>query len=266
MPWEQNPALWRGPHQFPFGSSGLPDDAFDDTPSLQAAIDSGATTIYLPRGTWRIRGDLHLRGEVRHVLGCEARLSPVDDSTAHVVLGDGSASAVLIEGLEAGGIRFTHRSRRTLHLRHLLGGRYVAPADAPAGNLFLTDVTLGPLRIAGNQSAWARQLNIEGDTLHDPEAIAKIENPGGTLWILGLKTEDAGTVVHTSRSGRTELLGHCHVGHSGAAPCFVTIDSSLSAALTDAPAFEIAALETRGGETRQAGDFRQADLYCAYPH
>lgn len=262
--WEQRPGRWASPAHFPIGSSGQPDDAFDDTPSLQAAIDSGATTVYLPRGTWRMRGELILRGAVRHFLGCEARLNPVaGDAEATVVVDDGESPAVLAEGLEAGGIRFTHRATRTLHMRHFLGCRYEAAAHGPPARLFLTDVTSSPITIAPGQHVWARQLNIEGDTTRGPKSAAKLLNDGGTVWILGMKTEDAGTVIRTVNGGRTELLGHHHVGDRGDAPCFVTIDADFSAAVSAAPAFPVAAVEVRDGETRTAADFQRADLYVA---
>jgi hypothetical protein len=241
-----------------------PDDECDDTASIQAAIDSGATTVYLPRGTWRIQGELFLRGNVRHLLGCEARLNPVDkDQTPLVVVADGTSPVVLAEGLEAGGVRFTHRSNRTLHMRHFLGGGYRAPDSGPYGKLFLTDVALGPLTASQGQYVWARQLNIEGNTAHNTETEAKVYNEGGIVWILGMKTEDAGTVIKTVDGGKTELLGHLHVGHRGEAPCFVTIDSDVTAAVTSAGSFPVAALETRNGETRTAEHFNMADLYCA---
>jgi hypothetical protein len=262
--WEQREATWRSPHHFPRGTSGKPDDAYDDTPSIQAAIDSGATTVYLPRGTWRIRGQLFLRGNVRHFLGCEARLGPVDKGqTPVVIVAKGTSPVVLAEGLEAGGVRFTHSSKRTLHMRHLLGGSYHASDADVCGRLFLTDVTLGPLTVAKGQHVWARQLNIEGDTTEDASSEAKVQNRGGTVWILGMKTEDAGTVIKTVDGGRTELLGHLHVGHRGEAPCFVTLDSDFTAAVTSAGSFPIAAVETRDGETRRAENLNMADLYCA---
>jgi len=260
VPWDQNPSNWAGPHQF----GGKPDDAEDDTRAFQRAIDSGATTVYLPRGTWRITGELILRGKVRHLVGCEARFNPVEGETATVVLGEGEAPAVLVEGLEAGRMRFTHGSERTLHLRHLLGGGYEAPEAGPFGKVFLTDVTFAPVTIAPGQHLWARQLNVEGNTTDHPDHEAKLYNNGGTAWILGMKTEDAGTVIKTVNGGKTELLGQMHVGGSGEAPRFVTVDSSFSAALVTGSPFPIAAAETRNGETRQTENFNLADLYSAW--
>ena len=264
IPWETDPLLWKSPMDFPIGMSGMPNDDYDDTPSLQAAMDSGATTVYLPRGRWLLQGELILRKNVRHFVGCEAWLNPSKGKSGEVLLGDGASTSVLIEGIEAGRTRFSHQSNRTLHLRHLLGGSYLATSNSEAGKLFLTDVTLGPLTLAPGQHAWARQLNIEGNTDEDPLHEAKVMNNGGTLWILGMKTEDSGTVIKTIGGGKTELLGHLHVGATGNSPCFVTIESSFSAAITSANAFPVAALETRNGETRSAPHFNHADLYSAF--
>ncbi len=263
VPWNERLENWRGPQHYPQGQSGKADDPWDDSPSIQAAIDSGATTVYLPCGTWRIQGELILRGRVRHFVGCEARLNPVEGRKATVVLAQGAAPAVLVEGLEPGGVVFTHRSQRILHLRHLLGGRYLAPESGPAGKVFLTDVTSGPITVGRGQRLWARQLDIEGDTTQDPTSQAKVLNQGGVAWILGMKTEDEGTVIKTIGGGRTELLGHLHVGGSGSEPRFVTVDSSFSAALVGS-GFALSAVETRGGQTRQAADFDRADLYVAH--
>lgn len=253
--WEQDLAKWASPHHFPIGDSGKPDDDFDDTPSIQAAIDSGATTVYLPRGRWLIQGSLYLRNNVRHFLGCEAKLNPVKDQEATIVLVDGPAPAVLIEGLEAGGVTFNEDTRRELHLRHILGGQY-QQGFSPAGKLFLSDVALNYLRIPYKQRVWARQLNIES---HPAPGDAKIVNDGGMLWIMGLKTENAGTVIETLFGGKTELLGYKHVAHGGTEPTFVTNRSSFSAALAAGSVVEI-----RGQKTRTANGFNHADLYVAY--
>jgi len=263
VPWEPDAGRWRGPHHYPIGDAGQPNDEFDDTAAVQAAIDSGASTVYLPRGTWRIQGELVLRNSVQHFLGCEAWLRPVEGKSATIVLGNGSEDVVLIEGLEVGGIEFTHRSQRTLHLRHIRGGRYSAPQDSTPGELFLTDATIGPLTVSQGQHVWARQLNIEGDTTKESRIEAKVFNNGGHVWILGMKTEDAGTVVKTIGGGKSDLLGHLHVGATGDAPRFVTVDSSFSVAVAIGSGFPLIAVETRNGVTRQAASFDAADLYVA---
>ena len=59
----------------PLAHGGRPDDTGDDTAAIQAAIDSGATTVYLPNGTWNVRSTIEIRGRVHRVVGCEARIN-----------------------------------------------------------------------------------------------------------------------------------------------------------------------------------------------
>ncbi len=69
LPWD---ALnqWSGPSKF-----GITPDSYDfASDAIQKAIDSGATTIYLPRGGYRIDKTIIIRGNVRRIIGCRAYL------------------------------------------------------------------------------------------------------------------------------------------------------------------------------------------------
>jgi hypothetical protein len=265
LPLDTNLNNWDGPHRHVMGSSGRPDDGIDDTPSLQAAIDSGATTIYLPRGTWNLNSPLELNGNVSRFLGTEALLEATGDGVIRV--GEGSQPVVVIERLEGKeDLAIEHSSDRTLVLNNLLNARYASTVAQP-GDLFINDCTLEPLTLR-NQQVWARQLNIEGDYQDDPIIEAKVLNDNAQVWILGMKTEDEGTVIKTINGGATELYGSLHVG-SGTSnednPRFVTIDSAFSTAGVYGGDFALWAQETRNGETRTTETFNVADVYTAYP-
>ena len=260
--WETNLNNWDGPHRHVIGSSGVPNDGLDDTASIQAAIDSGATTIYLPRGTWNLNGTLELGGNVSRFLGTEANLRTGDDGVIRVV--DGAEPVVVIERLE--GLKaIEHASDRTLVLNNLLGFQYVPAVTAP-GDVFINDA-VGSASTFRNQNVWARQLNIETNTQDNPTLEAKVLNDNSQVWILGMKSEDEGTVIKTINGGQTELLGTHHVG-SGVSntnnPRFVTIDSSFSVAGIYGGGFTLMASETRNGVTRTTDTFNLADVYTAY--
>ncbi|NER78910.1 MAG: hypothetical protein F6K42_04895 [Leptolyngbya sp. SIO1D8] len=264
IPWETNLNNWASPHHYIIGNSGLPNDGIDDTPSIQAAIDSGASTIYLPRGTWDLHGTVELGNNVQRFLGTEAVIEANSTGTIQVV--DGAESIVAIERLEfKGDLVIEHASHRTLLLNNLLGSRYTPSVSNP-GNLFINDSLL-LASIFRNQNVWARQLNIEVDNQSDPAIEAKVLNDNAQVWILGLKTENNGTVIKTINGGSTELYGTLHVG-SGVSnavnPRFVTIDSSFSAAGVYGGEFSVLASETRNGETRTTDTFHKADAYTAY--
>jgi hypothetical protein len=88
---------------------------------------------------------------------------------------------------------------KSLAIRHsdIHGYRNTASGT---GDLFVEDVIGRPYQINGAQRVWARQLNAEFS------AEPLIKNYGGTLWILGMKTEGEMTAIETV-GGSTELLG-----------------------------------------------------------
>ena len=106
----------------------------------------------------------------------------------------------------------------------------------------MEDASFGPYYFT-QQSVWARQLNPENRAEH---AI----NDGGQLWVLGLKTENPGslggnpsTILESRNGAATEVLGgyqstqglkgnsingsiNCSQNGSSACPMYITIESS----------------------------------------
>ncbi|MDL5045294.1 glycosyl hydrolase family 28-related protein [Oscillatoria amoena NRMC-F 0135] len=236
---------------------------FDATAAIQAAINSGAKTIYLPRGEWRIDGTVTLGPNTVRIIGTEARLS----GNGTIRIADGNESTVIIERLEISQtVKIEHASDRTLVLSSLIGGRYI-PALAATGDLFIEDANLPVLNVS-NQNVWARQLNLERDVEGDPTQSAKLVNNNANLYVLGLKTEDPGTLVRTINGGRTELIGSLHVSRHGVDPTFVTEDASFVAVLTQNTTHPTTPLnrivrETRNGVTL-TGVIGDADMYTAF--
>lgn len=222
VPWDSL-NQWASPLQF----GGTPNDRQDDTAAIQAAIDSGATTVYLPNGNWMINGSLTLRKNVRRFVGTEAALLSEIGATIHI--GEGSSPVVKLERLDAREkVSLSHDSNRTVVLSSItFSGTY---SGKGRGDVFIEDVVGGPFYFR-NQNVWARQFNQETNTEQTPEE-AKIVNDGGNLWILGLKTERPGTVIKTINQGKTEVLGGFIFSTEGpkSAPAFVNQESSLSLA------------------------------------
>ncbi len=247
------PALSNWASPLAFGGNG--DDSGDDTAAVQAAIDSGASVIYFPRGTWTVNGTVQLRGQVVRFIGTEARL----EGSGKVVINDGNGEPVVIERLE-GGLTYEHASSRELIMQNVLGPKYVPTAAAP-GDVFLADAAIQPVTFR-NQNVWARQLNIEGD-IEGSSIEAKVLNDNARVWILGMKTEDDGTHIKTINGGMTELYGALHVAGFGIDPRFVTIDSSLFA--VNVQGGPNAVRETRNGVTLD-GTLNNVDVYTAFSH
>lgn len=246
VPLEKDPKKWvcANDHGAAFG------DEQDDSPALQKAIDHaaaiGATTVYLrggknsdPNWYW-IKKDVRVHGSVSRLWGFGfIRLlgGPTDAATypenlAKFVVEDDAkgAPAVLFEHLQvfapwpSFGIE-ARSTRRTVVMR-TCGGTAIARAGA---TLFMTNC-VGHAYVERGATAYLRQWNTEGT----PKTVrVNTRNDGGTLWILGMKTEGDGTKVLTVNGGRSEILGTLIYNTSGIKddhPCLAVEDGALSSA------------------------------------
>jgi hypothetical protein len=198
---------------------GKPDGKLDNTEPLQRAMNAGKQTVYLPNGNWKFDGRVTVSGNVQRIIGCEAKLS----GTGTLVIAPAS-TPLRFERLDLiyARVNVDHRSARTLVISSVTfgGGDYIS--DERSGELFLEDVCGGPWHFKG-QKVWARQLNPESQQ-------TKIINEGGTVWILGLKTERGGTLIDNRPGSSSEVLG-CFAYANTAdekPPMFVNHDANLS--------------------------------------
>jgi hypothetical protein len=227
-----------------FGARG---DGSDDGPAIQAAIDSGATTLYFPAGrSFQIATDVILRGAVHRVIGTEGRWSATNG--ANLIFRAGSAPVVAVERFN--GLPFLiHDSARTLVLSNSIASGGLSTGG---GDFFVEDVSmLGWRFLNPSQNAWLRQFNFEGD------APVNVLNAGAKVWMLGIKTERSGIKVDTRDGGFTEILG-AHIFDTGqpapTTPIFRVAHASMTLAglatsTFDGTNYEIAVEETRGDTT-----------------
>ena len=217
----------------------------DDTLSIQRAIDSGATTVYLPTSTYFVSGPIFLRGAACRLVGGYSILS---------VYGSGSTSFQLTDSVEAPSV-VSIEGLNTVPVSGSLSRTLVLKDDTAAsgtlsgtGQVFLEDSVGGPFSFTG-LSVWARQLNTEN-------SATNILNSGGDLWILGLKTEKNATLIDTEAGGQTELLGGLSYtqDNGGVNPMFVNNESSVSLTIGEVAfngqPFTTLLTETRDGVTR----------------
>ncbi|MEM9828055.1 MAG: glycosyl hydrolase family 28-related protein [Planctomycetota bacterium] len=256
--------------------SGIAGDAHDDSLAIQAAIDSGATTIYFPnQGRYVVDSTVSVRGNVQRLIGLESTLfSRTGDGVMR--LENTAADATVIERFRGGAdhkaVHWHHVSDQTIVARNLRGFHFDPVADEP-GDLFLYDVVQSHFEFR-NQNVWARQLNTEGraDVGDDSLPDQKILNDHANVWILGLKIENRGTITRTINGGRTEVLGvyRNNSNFSDADnPAFVTDDAATSivnfdAATAASGAYALWAAETRDGQTQTSERFGTGHVYTAF--
>lgn len=84
--------------------------------AIQSAIDSGATTVFLP-GSYRLASTVTIRGRARRLVGLGGQVSYGKEAGPDFRLGDGQAPVVWVEHFSAvhGGLELA--GRRTLVMR-----------------------------------------------------------------------------------------------------------------------------------------------------
>jgi Pectate lyase superfamily protein len=253
VPWD-NPAGDSWANVVPFGA--VPNDGRDDSAAIQAAIDSGQTTVYLPVGAYHLTKTILIRKNVRRIVGTQAFVEVPNNVNPGFKVVNGTSPVVVFERIESGynsTPTIENASSRTLVIRDASN---VSGNMTGSGDVFIENVVSNPSQswTFNRQNVWARQFNVENAGTH-------ITNNGGKLWILGLKTERGGTLIETKGGGKTELLGGLAYtttpGLDGTqnAPMFINDRSSLSISLGEvnyggAPNYTTYIRDIRGGRTR----------------
>ena len=241
-----DPKTWANVDDFGADPTGKADSAA----AIQKAMDSGATTIFLP-GSYNVRTVVMIRGKVRRVVGLGGMINYGKGLHPDFRLADGDAPVVSIEHFANihGGLEVD--TRRTLVLRSVQDCDITSTARAEGAEWFFEDVVTHRLALK-KQKLWARQLNIENEGTH-------LSNDGGDVWVLGYKTERGGTLLDTRGGGRSEVIGgFSYTTTAGKlAPMFVNENSSVWAFFSEVcfngDPFAVRIVETRGGETKTVG-------------
>lgn len=194
----------------------------DSSAAIQQAIDSGATTLFLP-GNYALKKTVIVRGKVRRVVGVGGMIDYTSQVRPDFRIVDGDSPVVSFEHVAYihGGIEVD--TRRTLCFTSVADCDLTFTANAKQGELFFEDFVTHDLKLS-HQSVWARQLNIENEGTH-------LLNEASKLWVLGYKTERGGTLLETRQQGESEILGgFSYTTTAGKlAPMFVTKDASVFA-------------------------------------
>ena len=276
VPWD-NPNTNSWANVVTYGA--IPNDGKDDTAAIQAAIDSGRTTVYLPVGDYNLQNTVLIRSNVRRLIGTEAYVEVPDTINTGFKVVDGANPIVVFERIQSGYTAtptIENASSRTLVIRDgtNVSGNMIGPGD-----VFIENVVSNPVSgwTFNGQNVWARQFNVENRGTH-------ITNNGGKLWILGLKTERGGTLIDTKAGGKTEVLGGFAYTTTADPngqqndPMFINNESSVSISMAEinyggGPNYTTYVREIRDGVTRDLprnrlpnyiGSGKHIPLYVGY--
>ncbi len=254
-----------------FGAVG--DGVRDDTAAIQAAMNSGKKYVFFNQGKYLVDDTIVIPETVERVnfmycdfaAGEDIKLR--HDKGVFAVVGDNGT--LVMEDVftwEAlyGFFKFIeHRGKRTLVMSDLHtqtaamyfntveGGKvFIENCGCTVGGFGDSPYRNTPAYSFKGQNVWARHINPE-------RSFCEILNDGGSVWIMGFKTENYGTAFKTINGGHTEVLGGTiSIGTNQNLPAIINENSTVSVvASTNGYSmndiFPIAVEETQGGETRR---------------
>ena len=188
--------------------------------AVQAAFDRaaqrGKTTVYFPAqsASYKVGKPVRIYGSVRRMIGME---NIVDFSDPDGVFAKGAAMFVL-DGVSVpvfvmerfflvGGWNGPNEAAlldnpggKTVVVQNL--GHKGHTKTVGTGTWFIDDVSPGnSLRVGPKETIWARQFNPEKNS------GIMMDVSGGSLWILGLKTEGRAQHVWAHNGAQVEILG-----------------------------------------------------------
>jgi hypothetical protein len=254
LPWG-DPSKWVAPKT-------------NDAAGIQSAIDSGAETVFLPRGTYNADATVIVRGNVKRLIGTKAVIDVMppllNEKKAVFQIANGASNSVILEGLHttyANGrfVFIEHASKRTLVLNALCinFGAAQTPSHltyrntVPGADVFIEDVVSSRWEFTG-QNVWARQFNAE-------PTGTRLTVDGGTFWVLGYKTERIGEIVVAKNGAKVEILGGLsQTSGSAQGPMFLNDNSDMSVIFSEVnhsdDPFVKFAIEKKGTEIKEFGD------------
>ena len=265
LPVENTPEIpWEAPEKWvcvnDFGAVG--DGKTPDADAIQAALSSGAKTIYFQPMHYLLDHPVTVPATVERVNFMYCDLANTDEMKQREHTGlfrvEGASDRPLImedlfafEQLSGKNTLIDHASTRTLVLSDLhtqAVSMYFNSVEG--GKVFMENVgcTLGGIPGTGGageetekareaqfsysretpcyhfigQKVWARQMNPE-------RSKHEVINDHSDLWVLGYKAEEEGTAFETVNGGRTEVLGGtlC-ICYADRFPAVINRDSAVS--------------------------------------
>jgi len=231
-----------------------------DSDAMQRAIDSGKTTVYMPRGEYQFTKPVIIRGNVRRIIGMKSNTWAAKElgNQPMWIYESTTQPALEITFMTCG--RLVHNSPKPLILRTMRGCAYAGNAKG-CGPLFIEDVCAGPWDFTNPINVWAWQWNPEVDNY-------QVSAAGASIWVCGWKTEGNGTQF-VLKDSALEILGGVVYPHNmkDGIPMFKFTDSAVAMLIrycsyggkgSPDRAHDIKVIETHGGSTQQTSELAES--------
>ncbi len=192
IPWENDMNQWANVNDY--GAVG--DGVTNDNAAIQAAMNSGKSSIYFPNAEYIINGSVNVPGTVKRINFMYGRLE------GFLKVEEDASDPLLIEdGLSKGAV-ILHYAPRTIVVNNF-SGNYKNHNSEYGAKLFINNVTNFGKSEENfvNQKVWVRFMNTEFKA--GPNFVAN----NSEMWVLGYKVEGNTTNFKVMSGGSLEVLG-----------------------------------------------------------
>lgn len=196
MPQAKDEPVERWANVDDFGAD--PTGNHDSSEAIQKAMNSGASTIFMP-GSYALKSTVAIGPKVQRVIGIGGSIDYHSQAKPDFRVSQGETNLIRFEHFANihGGIEID--TTRTVCFQSVSDCDLTFGPNGRGGELYFEDFVTHNLNLQ-NHRVWACQLNVENEGTH-------IINDGGALWILGYKTERGGCLLETRNGGTSEILG-----------------------------------------------------------
>ena len=188
LEWEQDLSQWANVDEYP---------GANDAEKIQNAMNSGKPVVYFPRERYDITTPVSIPASVRHVDFMYTQPSIGDE----FVIAEGANEPLFLDHINGRG-KVTQTASRSVIIRNAsLGYQYTS--DQPSQLFLESAVNLGADKnfCPPPLSIWGRSVNDENKQTSNFNVF------GGTMWVLGFKTEGAQASYEVRAGGQLEVLG-----------------------------------------------------------
>ncbi|MFO1153776.1 MAG: glycosyl hydrolase family 28-related protein [Rhodospirillales bacterium] len=188
-----------------FGAVG--DGVTDDSPAIQAAVDSGNSVVYFPKKSYLFTQAVTVPATVKRINLLYSTLQGATSAAILRIEEDSPVPLIIEDGYGGTGTTVVSAGPRGVILNHTGFIRYRNESAARPDLFINVSSALGPLVIS-NQNAWLRFANTEPKTVppgKTPAAFSCEQN--ANLWVFGFKTETSMTAFDARSGCKLEILG-----------------------------------------------------------
>ena len=190
LEWEQDLSQWANVDAYP---------GANDSERIQNAMNSGKPVVYFPRARYVLTAPITIPPSVRHIDFMYTL--PIREGSSRFIISEGSGAPLFIDHAVGRGV-LEQAAPRPVVMRNLVMN-YSYTSDQPS-ELYLESVAgigSSPNFCPLGLTIWARNVNDENKTTSNFKVF------GGTMWVLGFKTEGARSSYEVTEEGSLEVLG-----------------------------------------------------------